>query len=219
MEDVKISGSGTLTGGEYSTVTVNGMGKCTASMRAQEVVVNGTFKVDGAAECRVLTVNGTLKCVGPLSAEESICNGAATVDSDMISNVLSVSGMLHVEGSRLNGGALTCTGILTADGQILCDSLHATGIIKAGVLEGQSIRIRSHRPAALRRFLLSKGLSKVEVIRGKELDLSGVTAEQVFGTEVVIGPDCNIEALHCDGTLSIDPTSTVENISGNYVRR
>lgn len=219
MNDIHISGTGTVTPGQYDSVTVSGMGKCPGALRADEITVNGTFKVEGSSECRKLTVNGTFKGQGALSAEEVVCNGAATVEDDMTANTLSVAGVLHCEGDKLQSRELSCAGILTMDGLVSCDQIHVTGILKAEQLEGRSIRIRSHRPELLRRFWLSKGLSRVDYIQGEEVELSGVTAETVTGTNITIGPDCNIERIRCNGTLKLDPTAVVEDIAGDYKMR
>lgn len=219
MNDIHISGTGNVSPGQYDKVTVSGMSKCPGALRAEEITVNGTFKVEDGTECRKLTVNGTFKGEGALSAEEVVCNGAATIEDDMVANMLSVAGVLHCEGDKLQSRELSCAGILTMDGLVSCDQIHVTGILKAEQLEGRSIRIRSHRPELLRRFWLSKGLSKIDYIQGAEIELSGVTAETVTGTNITIGPDCNIERIRCNGTLKLDPSSVVEDVAGEYEMR
>lgn len=219
MNDIHISGTGNVAPGQYDSVTVSGMGKCPGGLRAEEITVNGTFKVEDGTECRKLIVNGTFKGEGTLSAEEVVCNGAATIEDGLVANVLSVAGVLHCEGDKLQSRELSCAGILTMDGLVSCDQIHVTGILKAEQLEGRSIRIRSHRPELLRRFWLSKGLSKIDYIQGIEIELSGVTAETVTGTDIIIGPDCNIERLRCNGTLKLDPSSVVEDLAGDYEMR
>lgn len=216
MNDIHISGTGNVAPAQYDSVTISGMGKCPGTLRAEEIVVNGTFRVEDSTECRKLTVNGTFKGQGSLSAEEVTCNGAATVEDDMVANVLSIAGVVHCEGDRLQSRELSCAGILTMDGLVSCDKIHVTGVIKADKIEGRSIRIRSQRPELLRRFLPGKGFSKADYIQGEEIDLAGVTAETVSGTRITIGPDCHIERLRCNGTLKLDPSAVVEDIAGEY---
>ena len=70
MEDIRISGMGDLPGGEYRSVSVSGMGKCTGALSAQSVTVNGTFNCKGSLDSQTTAVNGTLKCAGGLRSEE-----------------------------------------------------------------------------------------------------------------------------------------------------
>ncbi len=219
MEDIHITGSSSMHTGEYQSIMVSGVGKCEGPVRALDIGVMGTFKVEGDTECRTLTVNGSFKCEGSLAAEETVCNGTATIEESMIANVLTVNGMLHVEGDRLGGGELKCAGILTADRLVSCNDLQVTGLIKAESIEGGHVYIHSHRPALLIRFLPSVGLSKTESITGEHVDLSGVTAEMVTGAHITIGPDCRIGKVRCYGTLSIDPAAAVGEVTGEYEMR
>ena len=65
--------------------------------------------------------------------------------------------------------------------------------------------------------LFTKGGSKIELIEATYVELKGVTAQTVNGSRVVIGPKCQIEHLDCNGTLSIDPSATVQHITGESV--
>lgn len=217
MEDVKISGKGDLNGGQYQSVTISGMGKCTGNMRAQDITVSGTFKCEGSIECGAATVNGTLKCEGPLSAEKMTCNGLSNIQGDMVANTLAVGGMLHVYGTRLAGAEINAAGTITVDGQVCVEKLRVTGIIKATELSGGEITIRSNHHGLLRQFINLS--STAELIQADILDLAGVTANTVRGKDVTIGPACTIENLDCSGTLYIDPTSMVSNLTGDYTVR
>lgn len=220
MEDIKISGMGDLPGGEYRTVSVNGMGKCTGALSAEKITVNGTFKCEGSIDSQSLAVNGTLKCMGPLRAEKAVCNGAGDVQGDMTANDLTVGGVLHVTGGRLEGECITCTGTIHTEGQICADRLKASGIIKAREIVGDSISIDSGRFAlSFLKVFLSPSGSSADLIEATTVDLSGVTAKVVNGCDVTIGPGCSIGSLDCSGTLSIDPAANVAQISGEYTMR
>lgn len=220
MEDFKIAGAGTVPGGEYRTVSVAGMGKCTGDLRAQTVSVSGTFKGDGAVECGTLKISGSFKCAGRLAAEKMTCSGAAGIQGDMVANALTVSGTLHVEGVKLEGADLSCSGTITAAGQVCADKLKVTGIIKAREIVGDSITIGAVQPNILRQiFNLSIINSTADLIEATTLNLSGVTAHTVNGSEISIGPGCIIDNLDCNGTLHIDPTATVRNVTGEYAQR
>lgn len=220
MEDFKIAGAGTVPGGEYRAVSVAGMGKCTGDLRAQTVSVSGTFKGDGSIECQSLKITGSFKCAGPLAAEKMTCSGAASIQGDMVANTLSVSGTLHVEGAKLEGADLSCSGTISADGQVCADKLKVTGIIKAREIVGDDITIGAVHPNILRQiFNLSIINSTADLIEATTLNLAGVTAKAVNGSNITIGPGCYIDHLDCNGTLHIDPTSVVSNLTGEYSQR
>lgn len=216
MEDIKISGMGDMSGGTYRSVTVSGMGKCTGAMNAERVAVSGTFKSEGPMECGELTVNGTLKCVGPLSAESFRCGGMGDILGDTVANSLTVGGTLHVKAERLEGEEITCTGILQVDGQISADSLRATGIVKAREIVGDAVSIGSRRFSVLRMFLPASNLSTADLIEATTVELEGVSARVVNGRDVTIGPGCSIDHLDCSGSLHIDPSARVGEVTGDY---
>jgi hypothetical protein len=61
--------------------------------------------------------------------------------------------------------------------------------------------------------------SDVKLIEATTIDLSGVSAETVNGKDIIIGPNCKIDHIDCSGTLSIDRSSSVGNITGDYTKR
>lgn len=220
MEDMKIAGAGSVPGGEYNCVSVAGMGKCAGDLRAQTITISGTFKGDGAVECGTLKISGSFKCAGHLAAEKMSCSGAAGIQGDMLANALTVSGTLNVEGAKLEGADLSCSGTITAAGQVCADKLKVTGIIKAKEIVGDDITIGAIHPNILRQiFNFSIINSTADLIEATTLNLSGVTAQTVNGSNVFIGPGCIIDNLDCNGTLHIDPTATVRNITGEYTQR
>ena len=213
MQDMKITGMGDLPGGEYGTVTVTGIGKCIGSIHAQSVSVAGVFKSLDAVRIDRLSISGTFKCTGRLDAGEMTVGGIAELLGDAGAERLTVGGMFHAKGARLESSDIKCTGIINAKGQVSTDRLHVTGVINAAEIVGDEIVIHSYHPH-LSRFVSTP--SKAGFIEATTIDLSGVTAKAVNGTNVTIGPGCSIEALDCNGTLHIDPEAVVKNVTGDY---
>ena len=50
---------GTIAGGEYGSVKVSGMGKCTGDLTAQSLSVSGKFTCQGKLKVGKLTCSGT----------------------------------------------------------------------------------------------------------------------------------------------------------------
>lgn len=220
MADMKITGVGNVPGGEYNAVAVAGVGKCTGDLWAQTISISGSFKGDGAVECQTLKISGSFKCTGHLAAEKVSCSGAAGIQGDMMANVLTVSGALHVEGGKLEGAELSCSGTVTADGQVCVDKLKVSGIIKAKEIVGDDITIGVDCTGILRQlFNLNAINSTADLIEATTLNLCGVTAKVVNGSNITIGPGCIIDNLDCNGALHIDPGATVSHITGEYTQQ
>ncbi|MBC5738391.1 hypothetical protein [Lawsonibacter faecis] len=217
MEDIRISGMGDLPGGEYRSVSVSGMGKCTGALSAQSVTVNGTFNCKGSLDSQTTAVNGTLKCAGPLRTERFSCNGMADLLGDTVANTLTVGGMVHVKAAKLEGAEITCTGILQSDGQISADRVKVTGVVKAREIVGDHVSIRSHHVSLLKMFLPSaSSISSADLIEATTIDLEGVKAGVVNGHDITIGAACTVDCVDCTGTLRIHPSAAVGSVTGDY---
>ena len=49
--DMKISGSSTMPGGEYGSVSISGAGKVNGSLKCEELHCSGAAKVQGDVDC------------------------------------------------------------------------------------------------------------------------------------------------------------------------
>lgn len=198
MQDMRIDGVGKFPGGSFGKLVVDGVGECQGDLEAD------TLKVDGVFKCR-----------GGATVKELSCNGTARFDKDIHAGRLSVDGFLAMmNGSKLEADEVLCDGSLSMDGQICADMVRADGLIRAQEILGDRIIIKSYLTSLAKLF--TKGGSKIELIEATYVELSGVTAKTVNGSEVIIGPRCHIENVDCTGTLRIDPTATVDHITGEY---
>ena len=155
------------------------------------------------------------KCRGAVTVKELNCDGTARFDKDIQAGRLSVDGFLTMmNGSKLEADEVLCDGSISMDGQICADTVRADGLIRAREIVGDRIIIQSYLGTWGKLF--TKGGSKIELIEATYVELKGVTAQTVNGSRVVIGPKCQIGHLDCNGTLSIDPSATVQHITGEY---
>ena len=235
FQDFRIDGVGKIPGGSFGRLVIDGVGECAGDLEVEALRVDGTFKCGGAIAARrpecggagerkdkpdtgIIKVNGSFKCRGAATAKEFECDGSARVDGDLHTGRLLVDGLLTMaNGAKLEADEVICDGSISMDGQICADAVWADGLIRAREIVGDRIIIKS-RLNALAKFF-TKGGSKVDLIEATYIELCGVTAETVNGSQIVIGPKCQIENLDCNGTLSIDPTSIVKNITGEYTLR
>lgn len=237
MSDTCINGAGSMAGGDYGRVTVNGAGRCDGLLSAETIQVNGTFHCPGILKSGKLSVNGTLrcdgdaksdhlrvggrfKCSGSLAAGKVSCSGMLDVGGNVLVDELDVSGSLRIDGgTKLEGTQIKCTGSIKTDGQISADQVRIEGIVTAREIVGDQVVIRPG-PFSLSPILhmFSMAISKADLIEATTVELEGVTARTVNGQDVRIGPNCTIENLDCSGTLYIDPSSTVKHLTGSYTR-
>lgn len=201
QNNVKINGTGKIKGGEFGDVRVNGTAKCTGDLTAKDIRVNGTFACDGSITANSISCGGTMRCDSGISVGKLDINGTFRVK----------------QGADIEAETISCNGTLHTEGQISADFLKARGQVTAHEIVGDHIVIRTKTFLLLRAFSWEK--SKIDLIEATTIELSGVVAKSVNGSNITIGPNCQIDTLDCNGELSIHPSSEVSHITGEYSRR
>jgi cytoskeletal protein CcmA (bactofilin family) len=198
MHNLKIDGVGTIVGGEYASVTIDGMATCDGALIAERIDIDGMFT-----------------CKGTLKADEIKCDGMAKVRGNIKAGKIDADGMISVTGGRkIEADEIDCDGMIKIDGEISADRILADGCIDAEEITGDSIVIRSHRHFFLP--FLRASHSRIKLIEATTIELRGVVANSVNGKNVRIGRGCRIESVDCSGTLWISPMARVKNISGAH---
>ena len=113
--DMKISGSSTMPGGEYGSVSISGAGKVQGDLRCERMSCSGASHVDGSVECSgKVSVSGATKILGSLTCGEALhCSGALRCSGDVDTPELRCSGSTAIDG-RLTGGKMSTSGELRA---------------------------------------------------------------------------------------------------------
>lgn len=200
MQDIRIEGTGRISGGEYGKIKVDGLGQCEGDLKAELLDVDGKFKCQGNLKATLVDCDGFAEFTGSISAKE-----------------MKVDGLLTVAGNGpIEADTVRCDGCIKLQGQLSADTVRVEGSITAQEIVGDHIRIHTFLGHFARLFSLAK--SQVELIEATHIDLVGVTATTVNGSEIVIGPGCVIENLDCNGHLTISPGAQVKNITGDYMR-
>lgn len=200
MQDIRIEGTGHISGGEYGTVKVDGLGQCNGDLKAELLDVDGKFKCLGALQATTLECDGFAECTGSISAK-----------------AMKVDGMLNLQGEgSIEADTVRCDGCIKLHGQLSADEVRVSGSISAREIVGDRIVIHTFLGRLSRLFSVAQ--SQVELIEATHIDLVGVTANTVNGSEIIIGPGCVIENLDCNGKLTISPGAQVKNITGDYTR-
>ncbi len=136
-DEVRISGSGRIAGGDYRKIVVAGSGTITGDIRVEELTVAGTAKFEGDVETGKLKVTGSSRLAGRLDAETVTSRGSLAVDKRVKSDLFKSYGSLEVSKDLISGeiylavsakiegdvkgesftsrGSFSVSGLLTAD--------------------------------------------------------------------------------------------------------
>ncbi len=203
MHDFHIEGIGNINGGEFGNFTVEGVGNCSGDIKADLARIEGVFNCKGKIEVTILD-----------------CEGVADFASDIRAKKIMVEGVLNTKrDTKIEAEEIHCEGVIKSGGVISADILKAEGCITADEVVGDKIYIDSdHHPRFVSR-IFRRWRSGIRLIEATTIQLSGVSATSVNGKDITIGPDCKIESIDCSGTLFIDQSSYVRNITGEYTRK
>ena len=198
----KIDGAGTINGGEYEKLDINGA--CT---------------VDGDLKVKSLSINGVCTCKGSVEAESFDCDGVMTIHGNLRVGTADIDGVVTVNGNKIEADRIDCDGLLSVEGEISADVIDADGKLNAREIVGDRIRIKSYWKRGLVAMLFEIGekrsmkFSVVDLIEGTTVELRGVRAKSVNGHDVTIGKNCKIDHVDASGELSIAPSSEVGEIA------
>ncbi len=238
MSNIYIDGIGGFDGGEYGEIRIDGIGKCQGSFKSDSLQVDGAFHCKGNIDTGFFECDGNVDIWGDLSADkieidgmvnihgcnrieaDSICcEGAINISGHFMTDIIvkraDINGALSVRGNgKIEGDEIYCDGAVHIDGQISADIVSIDGIVTAREIVGDRITIDSlGKPPSV-----FGACSIIGTVEATGIELSGVTARTVNGSNIVIGPGCRISSIDCNGTISIDRSSIVNKITGDYTR-
>jgi len=228
--DMKINGDGSMSGGTYGVVTINGAGSVHGDADATDVRVNGTGTVNGNLVAQCVTVNGSATFNGSVQATELNVNGDTSIRDGAGISRFTIKGNATV-GGGIAAHDLNLRGFLKAGADCDAESFSAegaftiAGLLNAGIVDikvygkcnvreigGERITIRKAQGFESITQIFTFWTEKVletDTIEGDIISLEGTVAKMVRGGDVTIGPDCRIDVVEYAGTYSVAPGSTV----------
>ena len=228
--DMKINGDGTMSGGTFGAITINGAGSVNGDADATDVRINGAGTINGKLVAQSITVNGTGTFNGSVQAGEMNVNGDASIRDGAGVGRFTIKGNTSV-GGGLAANELDVRGFLRAGGDCEAESFSAEGgFTIGGLLNAGTIDIKVFGPCSAREIGGEKivirapqGLQSItqiftfwtekrleaQTIEGDEVTLEAVTAQTVRGANVTIGPECRIELVDYTGGYTVDPGASV----------
>lgn len=141
-ENVKIAGSGTVSGGVYESVSVAGSGTIKGDIEAKTISTAGSAKIEGSVKTEELKTAGTCKISGSVKAGEIKTAGSCTVDGNVKSDLFKSSGSQKI-GGCLTAKYIRIQGYCKVGGDIEADKFVSKGSFKtSGLLSADKIDIQ-----------------------------------------------------------------------------
>jgi cytoskeletal protein CcmA (bactofilin family) len=188
-----------INGGEFVEAYIEGICNSRGSIKVTE-------KLD---------VEGIFNCSNDVEANKFICEGTANIKGNMRVREADIEGVVKVDG-RLEADRINCEGVIRVTEEISADLVEARGAVLAREVVGEKVVIRCETNRFWRKFL--PGNDELDLIEATTIELRRVHAKVINGHDIRIGHKCRIGHVDCSGTLYIDPTAEVGEITGEYER-
>jgi len=195
-----VEGIADVRGGDFKELYIEGISNNTGDIKAGKIDIEGIFD-----------------CEGSIEVEQLLCEGVSTIKGSVRAKEVIIEGVVTVDGS-LESDKIMCKGVLRVDQEISADLIKARGAVTASEIVGEDILIRNEIKKWLRPFMTKKKIT-VQLIEATTIELHRVLAIAVNGHDIHIGPKCKIERVDCSGSLYLDPTAEVGEITGEYERK
>lgn len=157
--NINISGSGSITPGEYDNIHVSGSANLHGPVHAEALHISGSCSTEGRlCVSGDIHVSGSLTMESPLEAGSLDVSGSFVTDSPVtVSEKLSVSGHISCDGD-IKAETVKLSGSATTSGDIEAERFRSSGRIRlAGMINAEEIDIAP------------TGNSSVKAIGGSEI--------------------------------------------------
>lgn len=222
-QNMKISGSSSMPGGNYGKVNVSGCGKVIGDIKAEQLTCSGVAKIEGTASVGNLTCSGTCSFKEDLIVtNKAMFSGASKVSGKCTCHHMECSGVTKLE-QNLSCDTLRLSGVLKVYGGVEAETLQLDGVIGIdGLLNAEHISIRSRDCSMIKEI----GCSKIQVRRGHisfwshlfhphrksletsiiecdDCELENTRADIVRGKQIIIKKGCDIRRVEYSDTCDI----------------
>ncbi len=234
-QNVSISGSGKIGGGDYGNVRISGAGRVDGDLTAEEIRISGSGRVMGTVRAREITVSGSGRftsdvetesfqgsgaCAveGNLKAGEFRCSGSQRIAGGLTSHYVRCSGTLAV-GRNVESDVFTSSGKFNIEGLLSADRVEVrlVGESRVDEIGGEKIEIRGDTGFNVQisltrgfRMGFGGGSLRARSIEGDEVYLESTRAEVVRGATVRIGPGCRIGRVEYSDSLEVHEDAEVK---------
>ena len=210
MKNEEVDGIGSVFGGEYDTISFNGIGKLKGETVAKKVIVDGIFKGKGKLLTDELKIDGIARVFREIKAKKVV-----------------IDGLLKLRRASLNADAINCDGIMIGNREVCADQIFLDGLCSVTKMYGDQIVLK-HNVKNLSNLKLSTQLSPffklyfgrkmsmthslVDVVECTNLEAEGIKSKIIRANKVRLKGGCVIDKLYCDGEVLIDDTCRVKKL-------
>jgi cytoskeletal protein CcmA (bactofilin family) len=192
-----ISGIGSSNGGSVHLAKIEGRGRVDGDINCTDFILNGRADIQGSINALTADMTGKATIEGNLRSDQLRIKGEVTVGGDLIGENIQLNGMISVKGNceteKFNAIGRLQIGVLNA-GNIQI-KLHGNSNIPE--IYGKHIQIRKQLGIDFTKLLkmlqiaLGNNLT-AQTIEGDYVYVEYTTAAVVRGTDISIGPGCEI---------------------------
>jgi len=232
--DLIISGVGTLSGGVFNNVLINGQGKINGNVECNKFTINGVGNVRGSVKTKTGKISGKGKIEGDFKSDEFKVDGWSNIGGNIDVKEVRVEGLVDINGS-VNAEIVENKGVIkikrdcNSEVFISKGGFKIEGLLNAGNIDinlyapcnakeigGEKIDIKAGKSFSLRKFIksiiplldINIGLCS-ETIEGDDIYLEYTKANVVRGNNVTIGKGCEIELVEYKGRFEKSDESVV----------
>lgn len=213
---VRITGSGSASGGVYDSIRITGEAQIHGSTQSETFQCTGNCAVSGTlitSRCRIM---GEASVSGDFKASKLAVFGKLDVTGSARGVSMKIRGQLDVaeecEAEYFQGkGGFNIHGLLNAE-RI---EIGLYGPCRAKEIGGTRITVKQSKWVGFKRWFSSSGPMGLttETIEGDEIYLEYTKADFVRGTNVMLGPECEIGHVEYRNSLVKDKSASVRHES------
>lgn len=151
LNSVRISGSGSCGGGEYSEVRISGSGKISGDVKCESIHISGSGRIEGEVDCK----------------NEINISGSGSIEKDIKCGSLRISG--SAKAANIKAGEVRISGSCSTHGKIEADVIKISGVISAGGdICGETVEV-------------SGGIKTEHLLSGETIDIKFGTYNSSIG--------------------------------------
>ncbi|WP_433750881.1 cytoplasmic protein [Falsibacillus pallidus] len=226
---VKITGSGSASGGSYDKITIRGEGTILHDVECQVFKTFGSSELQGDIRYEKLDVFGETNVKGAMQGTELKVIGQLTSGSDAAIHKTKVRGSLDlaggikgekadIKGSISSGGNIEMEifqlhGNFTAEGLLSAEVLDIGlrfGVSRAAEIGGSKISVKKKSALPFFPFGKGDGTLEVKIIEGDDISIENTRADIVRGRNVTVGSGCEIGLVEYSESFKHTSNSTIK---------
>ena len=228
QRDVTINASGMTAGGRLRKVVIRGEGSVTNDVECAQFIIRGSSKALGDVHAEEVKIAGQSIFKGNVNSDKISVFGQGEFLQDVHSKDMQIWGNAVINGD-LKSDDVNVRGRLTVHGDIEAETFYAKGAFKVeGLLNAGTFRvsIRNYgsceaneiggekiiveRKNGLLGLFNKNNLLYAESIEGDDISLEYTSAKVVRGTNVKIGPGCEIDIVEYKNNYQVDSDAWVK---------